>query len=135
MAARHLKPGDGDLAFALDTWARQLGTQLPGHEIQSIVEKVQSSPRLRADNIGKLLKVKYNERTATRITTIGCFDVSKEERARRRKERHRLVEQARRRARGAKTRDQYLADSISWQEPWLAEGVSRATWYRRHPKR
>jgi hypothetical protein len=40
----------------------------------------------------------------------------------------------RRAAAGGASRDEYLdqlAESIERQKPWLAEGISRATWYRR----
>jgi hypothetical protein len=42
------------------------------------------------------------------------------------------AERARREAKGAVTRDRWLAENnASATQPWLAEGVSRRTWYRR----
>lgn len=42
------------------------------------------------------------------------------------------AERARREAKGAVTRDKWLAENnTSATQPWLAEGVSRRTWYRR----
>jgi hypothetical protein len=32
---------------------------------------------------------------------------------------------------GIISRDDYLAESVERQKPWLAEGISRRTWYRR----
>jgi hypothetical protein len=131
MVALHLKPRDGDLAFALEQWCYRVGAVLSKEEINGTIEKVQAkSLQYRADTLGKVLRVTYAERSALRITTIGCYDVPKVERTRRRKERHRLSQQARRRAQGVIPREQYLAKSISRQQPWQAAGVSRATWYR-----
>ena len=48
-----------------------------------------------------------------------------------RKERKRARKRQARRNAGAKLRPIFLEDSISSKEPWKAEGVSRATWYRR----
>jgi hypothetical protein len=130
-AAHHLKPGDGDLAFALEQWARRLGAVLPSEEINAIVQHVQASPRrFRADTLALLLRVTYRERTALKLTTIGCIDVTRAQRTRLRKERKRRAQHARRRARGAMSRAEYLANSISRQQHWQAAGVSRATWYR-----
>src|SRR4029450_5775684 len=67
------------------------------------------------------------ERTALRIFTIGAYDVPKAERIKRRKEKRRLADQARRQARGSKPHEQ----SISRTKPWAARGMSRATWYRK----
>jgi hypothetical protein len=131
-AAYHLKPRDGDLEFALTNWARRLGGALPAREINRIVKKIRAKPRrFRADTMGKLLRVTYDERTALQLSTIGCYDVSKAERSRWGKERRRLKEQGRRRNKGAVPREQYLAKSLSRRRPWLAEGISRRTWYRR----
>jgi hypothetical protein len=44
--------------------------------------------------------------------------------------RHREREKARRRAEGAQSREEYLAQSISSQKPWETLGMSRAKWYR-----
>jgi hypothetical protein len=130
-AAHHLKPGDGDLAFALENWARRLGAVLPSDEIKAIAQQVQASPRrFLADTLAKWLKVTYAERTTLKLTTIGCIDVSKAQRTRLRKERKRRAQQARRRAGGAMSRAEYVANSISRQQAWQAARVSRATWYR-----
>jgi hypothetical protein len=129
-AAWHLNPRDGDQRFALENWCRRVGASLPTDQINRIVED--HKPRkLRADRIAKILKVTDAERTALRLTTIGACDVSKAERLRRRKERHRVAQKARRRARGIIPRDQYLAWSASRTKPWEALGISRRTWERR----
>ena len=124
-AAWHLKPRDGDLAFALDQWSRRVGAMLPIAEINRIVESVSAKPRrFKADTLARMLRVTHVERTRLKLTTIGCYDVSKAERTRLRKERHRRGQQARRRARGVIMRAQYLATSISRQQPWWPQDVS-----------
>ena len=52
-----------------------------------------------------------------------------EERLRRSKDRRRLKQQSRRREQGSMNRLDYLATSKSRLKPWVAEGISRATWY------
>jgi hypothetical protein len=65
------------------------------------------------------------------LWTIGAIDVPKAEREARRRERKRQREEARRRARGAEPRADYEATSIERTKPWLAENISRRTWFRR----
>jgi hypothetical protein len=131
-AAHHLKPKNGDLAFALENWALRVGGKpLPG-EIEHIVRKVAAKPRrFKADTLGSILNVSYAERCAARLTTIGCYDVPKAERTKRRRQRDRERKQLRRRKNGAISRMQYLANAISRKKPWSVEGISRRTWYRR----
>jgi hypothetical protein len=66
-----------------------------------------------------------------RITTIGSVDVTNAERAAARKARKRQSKQAMRRAKGKLTRSDYLAQSKENAKPWISEGISRRTWYRR----
>ena len=65
------------------------------------------------------------------LTTIGAIDFGRAARAKRRKERDRLRKAKQRRDRGKPTRKQYEEQSISRTKPWLDEGISRASWYRR----
>ena len=132
MAAHHLKPRDGDLVFALDLWARRVGAKLSDRELSRVARNVSAKPRLfKADTLGNLLRVTYDERSKLKLTTIGCYDVSKAQRRRLRKQKRRLNDQARRRENGAIPRAQYLANSLTRQQPWLVAGISRRTWYRR----
>ena len=108
----------------------RVGAKLPAAQINRVVEDTKPR-RLHADRIAKMLRVTDAERTALKLTTIGACDVSKAERLRRRRERHRAAQQATRRARGVVPRDQYLADSFSRTKPWEALGISRRTWERR----
>jgi hypothetical protein len=62
--------------------------------------------------------------------------VSKEEYEARRKVRKAEAKRERRRAKGTKPRAEYLANhQLSQTKPWEAEGISRATYYRRQPSK
>jgi hypothetical protein len=127
-AAQHLNPRDGDIAFALSNWARRLGTELPQDEIDRVVCEVKRNPRrYRARTLGEMLRVTYEERCALRLTTIRCYDVSWAECVRRSKKIRRQKEADKRRRNGAKSH----ANSLSRRQPWIAEGISRRTWYYR----
>jgi hypothetical protein len=83
--------------------------------------------RWTADALGKHLRVTDVERATLHIYTISSFQTPKAEREKNRKEKHRLVEQARRRANGSKPREQ----SYSRTKPWEAAGFRcRRTWER-----
>jgi hypothetical protein len=64
-------------------------------------------------------------------TTIGTIDMTKDERAAARKARKRQAKREKRRKQGIKPRAEYEASAIGHGKPWEAEGVSKATWYKR----
>ena len=70
-------------------------------------------------------------RTRLRITTIGAIDLTKDEREEARKARKVEAKRKKRRKQGTKPRNEYLALSKEHAKPWVAEGCSRAKWYRR----
>lgn len=121
----HLQPRDGDLAFALENWCRQVGAVLHWNDIKAAVAK--APHRTRADTLGRALRLLDAERAACKIVTIGAIDVDKAERAERRKAKHRERARQRRIAAGATPRDQ----SLSRTQPWKSLGISRSTWERR----
>lgn len=90
----------------------------------------------RAQELGNLLQLTAAVRDELHITTIAPCDQTPEQRAALRKERKRLRDRERRRAQRQAarrmTRAAYLAaNSVSKTKPWLALGISRATWFRR----
>ena len=87
--------------------------------------------RWSADALGRHLRVTDFQRAILRIYTIGSYQTPKAERMRLRKETLRLAEEARRRAAGAKPREQYLAAAVSRTKPWEAFGIKRRAWERR----
>jgi hypothetical protein len=93
-------------------------------ELAALVHRVLARPyQWRADTLGERLGLLDSVRTKLGITTIAPIDVSKEEREQRRRGKW----NAKRRK---QTRADYEGNSISKAEPWKAEGISRAKWYR-----
>ena len=84
-----------------------------------------------ADELARRLNLTAADRARHKITTIGAIDAPKEQRATRRRKLKRLREAKRRHAKGAQRRVDYEAGAASRLKPWEAEGISRATWYRR----
>lgn len=110
-------------------WARDRAQQL--------VDKFRSrfnfrSQHLRARTVAKILNIKECERRELRLTTIAVAGLTADEYA------AWLIDERKRRRRerdankpGKQTREAWqAANAISRGKPWLAEGVSRATWFR-----
>ncbi len=95
-------------------------------QVAAILDRIPPR-RWSADALGKLLHVSDAERTMLRIYTIGSHDVPRAKRIKRRKEKRRLADQARRRDNGSKPREQ----SFSRTKPWEAFGIKRRAWERR----
>jgi hypothetical protein len=80
-----------------------------------------------AKEIGERLRLTNAERERLKVWQIAPVDRTKEELEEQRKAKNR----ARGRKRYKQSRGDYEAKSKSNLKPWEAEGVSRATWYRR----
>ena len=89
---------------------------------------------LGAESVARMLHVTKKERDTLGLKTIGACDVSEEERKaiskRIKQERDRIRKQQNRQANGKIPRGSYEAACAESLKPWLAAGVSRATWYR-----
>jgi hypothetical protein len=104
-------------------------------EVAELGAKVASRPtRWKADTLAKVLNLTEAERRRLHIRTIGAVDMTKAERAQQRKLQNRQAHRDKRRANGAKPRAEYEAKSISRAKPWVAERISRKTWYKRHAR-
>ena len=86
--------------------------------------------RWRADKLAARLGLTDAERRRLRITTIGAVDKARDARQAERTARKREAEKLRRQAQGVRNRAEYQAGSANRTKPWLACGISRATWYR-----
>ena len=118
----------GRMRSWLSTWA----AWMPPGEAAGLIESAIAKPtRYRADTLARRLNLRLAERERLNITTIGAVDRPKAQRIAERKERNRLAKEKRRRARGAKPRAVYCSSSAARTKPWIAAGMSRATWYRR----
>jgi hypothetical protein len=101
-------------------------------EADDIIEQAQTMRQRRtADKLARFLGMTCAQRQQLGITTIGSIDVDRKQRERRRKGENRMDHERSRRARGAKPRADYEANSLTRTKPWEAEGVGRRTWYRR----
>jgi hypothetical protein len=133
---RHGLATTADVLDRLQVWAQRWMPLVAEGQLEDAAREAMRRQKLdKADTLAARLKLTYAERMFLRITTIGSCDVDKAGRARRRKGRKRLRDRARaaakRAARGAVLRSEYLAQSLSRTRPWEAEGISRSTWERR----
>ena len=85
---------------------------------------------MRPDKIGEALGVTDITRDEAKAWNIGTHGGSKQARETARKEKHRMRDEAKRRAAGARPH----AQSLSRLQPWEAEGVCRRTWERRRAR-
>ena len=121
---------------SLEGWIRSWAPWMEPGDIGALIERVMANPlRFRADTVAHRVRLTEAERSRLGITTIGSVDMTVAERKQARKLRRRQRDRDRRRARGAKPRASYLeANRISRTKPWIAEGVSRRTWYYRRSR-
>jgi hypothetical protein len=85
----------------------------------------------RAMTLGERLRVTYGERARLQLRTIGPCDMTEAAMALMRKQKKRQQDRLRRQLQGQQSRADYLAaHNKSKEQPWLALGISRATWYR-----
>ncbi|MBD0416525.1 hypothetical protein [Oryzicola mucosus] len=90
---------------------------------------------LSAQAVALLLMVPFHERDRLELNTVGACDISPDIRkaivANRKRKRDRERQRAKRMAEGRQNRASYEGGSLAKTQPWLAEGISRRTWYRR----
>lgn len=113
----------------IDLWAPWLTGQ---EQRQMVGDAIANTQHWKADQLAWRLRLTAQERRMLGITTIGAIDENKAARTKRRKRLDRERKAKARRAKGAKPRKDYEAQSVEAQMPWIDEGISRATWYRRH---
>jgi hypothetical protein len=122
----------GDRLAKMREAQREFAPWLSENEFQRMAEEALRVRRWwTADKLAQRIGLTYEDRQRLRITMIGAVDMPKIERDRLTRERAAAAKKARRRANGVIPREEYEAGSISRTEPWKAEGISRATWYRR----
>jgi hypothetical protein len=116
----------------IDCWIEIWAPWLTMKERKAIVGDALVNPqRWKADALAWRLRLTAADRAALGITTIGAIDENRAARKQRRKRQARKRMAAHRRAKGSKSRASYEAQSAAETMPWLAEGISRRTWYRR----
>jgi hypothetical protein len=113
-------------------WIGLWAPWITAKEQQEMVGAALATPQhWKADNLAWRLRLTAEERRMLGVTTIGAIDQNKAARTKRRRQIERERKARQRRAKGAKPRKAYEEQSISNAMPWVTEGISRATWYRR----
>lgn len=116
------------IARWLQTWAPWL--TIAEHQ-QIVADGIAQQRNWKADALAWRLRLTKEERRMLGITTIGAIDEGKAARTKRRQQRDRERKALARKAAGSVPRRVYEAQSLEKQQPWLVEGISRRTWYRR----
>lgn len=130
--AHHLARLPGNPVDRIRSWVELRAEWMSLADLRAIIDSVTERPRhWTADQLAWRLKVIEQDRAALKLTTIGAVDLSKAERAKRRKQRAKVAQQRRRRQQGTKPRAEYLAEQASKPKPWVELGISRRTYYRR----
>jgi hypothetical protein len=119
------------LRNTIETWAPWMDVK----ERFELVAQIERTPayvrKVKPRTLGERLRVTAEERERLKLWTIIPFDLTAKELADQREAKKRARDRRRRRDAGSKPRTDYEAASINRAKPWLALGISRATWYRR----
>jgi hypothetical protein len=108
-------------------WVNLRAPWMPPDELDDLIRDVGPGRLWTATALGKALKLTNADRIRLNIRTIRPVDRTAAQLKQDRKERHAAAEAARRLKAGATPREL----SVEQQKPWIKEGVSRCTWYRR----
>lgn len=140
VVANHLVGLSGIPRKRVDAWCERFAPWIAEDDLDEIVELATMSPTLySADTIARAIGLDIATRDLLKLTTIGAYDFDAKardkrrlaRRARRQREKRAERQRQKRAERGAQSR----AECISQQKPWLVEGISRRTWYRRQKER
>jgi len=119
----------------IEIWAPWMDAEASYALVEAVLRKPDYMRKITAADLGAKLNLTWYERQKLKIRTIAPVDLNSDEFAQKRKdcrrEKARLRQGRRRRKAGTKSRISYLATSLTKQQPWRAQGISRATWYRR----
>ena len=116
---------------AIETWAPWLSEEEAQERIDllGLLTIYERTPTAR--ELGERLRVTNAERVKLKLWQFKPIDVTDEELEAQRKARRLENKRAKRRAKGVRPREVYLAELASKPKPWIAEGISRRTWERR----
>lgn len=115
-------------------WIELWAPWLTAGEREMVGAALANPQHWKADALAWRLRLTKEERRMLGITTIGAIDENKAARAKRRRQTERERKARVRRAKGARPRKDYEAQSTAAAMPWVTEGISRRTWYRRRAK-
>jgi hypothetical protein len=111
----------------IQPWVSKWMSTLPAAELDELIDQAGTGWFWGADELAHEIGLDDAIRTRLKITTIGAVDCDKVQRERRRKRKGKTAARARRAKAGAKPH----AKSAAATQPWIKDGVSRATYYRR----
>ena len=112
---------------------RIIQLRAPWADAQAILDEDEAYPRSwKSVTLGQLLNFGGREWRRLRTRTVAPVDMTTEDR----RDFSRILSNGKRlkkrRTKGMKTRAEYLeSHNLSQTKPWVAEGISRRTWYRR----
>lgn len=105
---------------------------MQGGDLQNLVDYAVAHPRrFKPDTIATKLGVTAETRQKLRLWTLGATDETSAQRMTRRAEQKRQRAEQRRRAAGVPSKAELAGRGKIKLEPWVALGISRATWFRR----
>lgn len=132
----HLARRSGYPVQRITDWLDARAPWFVGEERAALVAAAIENPlRWRADTLGKVLNLTSEVRTMLRIRTVGPIDSTAAERAATRRTGAIARKRDERRAAGIGPRKNGKhQNSINALEPWKAEGICRATWFRRRAR-
>jgi hypothetical protein len=116
-------------------WAPWMNADEAGQLLDSIERTPEFQRKPTSRELGERLRITNQERESLGLRTIAPVDMTARQLRERRKEKARVREWQRRRAKGSKPRDAWLANAKTRLQPWKAKGISRRTWYRNRAKR
>jgi hypothetical protein len=127
----HLARRTGDAEQRMARWLDRRAPWCAGEERAALIARVVAKPlRYHADTLASRIGLTAERRARLKIRTIGAIDETAEQRKEKRREKHRLAKEQKRRAAGVLT----IAEARkirAGREPWRTAGISRSTWYRR----
>ncbi len=128
VVANHFVGLSGKPRRRIDVWCERFAPWIGEDDLDEIVELATISPTLySADRVARAIGLDIATRDCLKLTTIGAYDFDAKARKKRRLAENAARKRQKRAERGAKPR----AQCVSQQKPWLAEGISERTWYRR----
>jgi hypothetical protein len=127
----HLARRTGDVEQRMALWLDSRAPWCSGEERASLIARIIAKPlRYRADTLASRIGLTTERRARLKIRSIGAVDETADQRKEKRREKHRLAKEQKRRAGGVLTIAEARKIRAS-REPWRTAGISRATWYRR----
>lgn len=99
--------------------------------LEILTQCIDHPTKWRAKELGFALKLNAADRARLKITTIAPYDLSPKQLSEQSKERAKLAKRIARRLKGVKPREQYIEEIQAMPKPWIANGISRATYFRR----